>query len=136
MQTTKNTFCKEERLKSRKIINELFDRGKIIHHYPFKVLYQAKTKEKEEKYLAQIAISVSKKNFKHAVDRNYIKRKIREAYRISKHELYNNLSEGDQKLHFFVIYTAKDDLDFSLIEQEMKSLIKKINHKSLNKSKQ
>lgn len=125
MQFEKQTFKKQERLKSKKLIGELFESGKILHHYPFKILFKP-TDNPDFEYPAKIAISVSKKNFKRAVDRNYLKRKIREAYRCNKSELYKYLFNSDQKLYFFVIYTAKQDIEYKEIELAMKSLIKKI----------
>lgn len=121
-------LSKEERLKSRKIINELFEKAQIIHHHPFKVLFKLNTEEKL-KFPAQIAISVSKKNFKLAVTRNYIKRKIREAYRRNKHLLYNDLEKFDQNVYFFVIYVVKKDLNYSSINESMILLLKKMSDK-------
>jgi len=128
MQNERQTFKKEEKLKSKKLIEELFEKGKIIHHHPFKVLFQL-TNNPEFAYPAKIGISVSKKNFKRAVDRNYLKRKIREAYRCNKSDLYNSLNHIDQKLYFFVIYTAKHDIDYSEIDLAMISLLKKLKTK-------
>jgi len=128
MQCTKNTLGKEERLKSRKRIEILFDTGEKIHHYPFKVLLKT-TDDTDFSYPAKIAVSVSKRNFKRAVDRNHIKRKMREAYRLNKHALYNSLTKSDQKLFFFVVYIAKDDKPYNIIEKEMKVLIHKIENK-------
>lgn len=128
MQIEKQTFRKEERLKSRKIIKSLFESGKIIHQYPFKVLYIIE-KAHDNKYPAQIGISVSKRNFKKATERNYIKRKIRESYRQNKHSLYELLKICDQKLYFFVIYTTKNNLNFSELDIEFNALIQKIKEK-------
>ncbi|MCD4835220.1 MAG: ribonuclease P protein component [Bacteroidales bacterium] len=128
MRAEGQTFSKEERLKSRKLINNLFDCGKIIHHHPFKVLYQV-TKNENNNFPAKIAISVSKKNFKRAVDRNYIKRKIKETYRQNKQSLYKELDKINRKLYFFVIYTAKHDIDYLTLNSEMKLLIQKLNDK-------
>lgn len=125
MQTARQTFKREERLKSKKLIEQLFKDGKIIHHYPFKVLYKYNSAFKFS-YPAQFAVSVSKKNFKKAVDRNYIKRKIREAYRKNKSGFYDSLLANDQKAYFFVIYTAKTDISFIEIENSMQLLLKKL----------
>lgn len=133
MQNLRFTFCKEERLKSRKVIQELFEKGKIVHHYPFKVLYICKPKN-ESKFSAQFAVSVSKKNFKHAVDRNRIKRKMREAYRKSKHTLYSAIAKSDQMIYLFVIYTAKEEQEYAVFETEIKNMIKKVKHRFLNDS--
>jgi len=125
MQKEGQSLGKNERLKSRKIINDLFDCGKIIHHYPFKILFKISSKENSI-FPAQIAVSASKRNFKRAVDRIKIKRKIKEAYRQNKHLLYHELNKREQKLNLFVIYTAKQEIDYSTIDGEMKNLIQKI----------
>lgn len=78
----KQQFKKEERLDEKKLIGTLFKEGKTFYKFPFKVFYY-KMKEAEE-YPAKVLISVSKHNFKRAVDRNHIKRLTREAYRKNK----------------------------------------------------
>lgn len=121
-------FKKEERLKSRKLITGLFENGKIIHAYPFKILYNF-SNYKEQTSPVQMGVSVSKRNFKTAVARNRIKRKIREAYRLNKHALYQNLGSYNQKLHLFVIYTTKIDEDYQAIEKGIHAMIRKIHQK-------
>ena len=128
MQPVKHTLKKEERLKSRKMITELFHSGKIIHSYPFKALYIL-SEEKNNEFHAQFAISVSKKNFKQAVERNYIKRKVRETYRLNKHLLYKELIRNNKNVYLFVIYTATEDLHITLIEKGIKNLITKLSKK-------
>ncbi len=128
MQPVKYTLKKEERLKSRKMITELFHSGKIIHSYPFKALYIL-SEEKNKEFHAQFAVSVSKKNFKHAVERNYIKRKVRETYRLNKHLLYKELIRNNKNVYLFVIYTATEDLHITLIEKGIKNLIAKLSKK-------
>lgn len=128
MQSEKQTLNKEERLKSRKLIGNLFERGKIINHYPYKLLYEI-TDNKDFGFPAKIAVSVSKRNFRKAVDRNRIKRKMKEAYRLNKNELYEILNKNDQNLYFFVIYTAKQDTEYQKLEKEMQLLLKKICNK-------
>ncbi len=125
MQNSGQTFKKNERLKSKKLIEQLFKKGQIIHHYPFKALYLF-SQDVDLLYPAQIAVSVSKRNFKKAVDRNYIKRKLREAYRKNKNNFYQVLTNSNQKLYFFVIYTAKTDLEYLEIEKSMQLLLKKL----------
>ncbi|MFO7844496.1 MAG: ribonuclease P protein component [Bacteroidales bacterium] len=118
-------FSKKERLKSRKKIQRLFEYGKPFKHYPFRIIWQV-----EEQYnpsnLARIAISVSKRNIKKAKDRNYIKRKIREAYRKNKYLLYNDLQERKQSICFMVIFSTSDDLSHISVEDELVKAIQKI----------
>ncbi len=75
----KQEFKKAERLNEKKLIGTLFKEGKTFYKFPFKVYYSRL--EEIEDYPAKVLISVSKRNFKRAVDRNHIKRLIREAYR-------------------------------------------------------
>ena len=81
----KQTFKKEERLHEKKLIETLFKGGNSFYKFPFKVVYLKL--EDAKAYPAKVLISVSKHNFKRAVDRNRIKRLIREAYRKNKHLL-------------------------------------------------
>lgn len=126
------TFSKHERLKSRKKIQELFDSGYIIHHYPFKINWQFE-KEISCSNPAKIAIGVSKRSIKKAVDRNRIKRKIREVYRKNKRWFYKELQIIDQNISFIVIYASTDDIEYSKVEEELivafKKLIKHIDKK-------
>lgn len=128
MQIERQTLKKAERLKSKKLIDELFSKGKVIHHYPFKVMYLF-TDSQDFEYPAKIGVGASKRNFKKAVERNYLKRKMREAYRKNKSELYKALISTNQKLYFFVIYTAKQDIAYSEIEYAMQMLLKKFTAK-------
>jgi ribonuclease P protein component len=124
MLSEKNTFKKEECLKSRKLIESLFTDGTVINHFPFKLIY--KIGEFDDSGInSKIAVSVSKRNFKRAVDRNYIKRKLRESFRKNKSSLYESLQKTNQKAYFIVIYIAKDDIPYQDIEKEMKLLLDK-----------
>ena len=125
MLSEKNTFKKEERLKSRKLIESLFIDGTVINHFPFKLIY--KTGElNDSDSNSKIAVSVSKRNFKRAVDRNYIKRKLRESFRKNKFSLYEFLQQTNQNVYFIVIYIAKEDISYQDIEKEMKLLLNKL----------
>lgn len=128
MHSSKQTFTKEERLKSRILIGDLFTKGHVIYHYPFKVLYLSDS-NLDFKYPAKMGVSVSKRNFKRAVDRNRLKRKIREAYRLNKNDLYSILDEHKKKIYFFIIYTTTKDIEYREIEKEMKKLIQKFSDK-------
>lgn len=100
------TFKKEERLSSRKQIGELIDKGSSFFLYPFRIVWLEV--DTPSTYPAQLLISVSKKRFKRAVDRNRIKRLIREAYRLQKEEaLYSWYRSSNKTLLMMVSYTGK-----------------------------
>src|SRR5215203_264370 len=100
-------FGKVEKLKSRKVIEELFARGKSVHVFPIRISYKFLQIAPDEKTVIQVGVSVSKRNFKKAVDRNRIKRLLREAYRLQKHQLIEVVKEHATKGYIFFIYTDK-----------------------------
>ena len=118
-------FNKEERLKSRKLIESLFFESKSITHYPFRSIYKILPESADFKYPAKVAISVSKKKFSRAVDRNEIKRKIREAYRKNKDGLYKNINCRNRNAYFLIVYVASEKPDSLKIENDIKLLISK-----------
>lgn len=111
------SFPKSERLYKKKDIQELFDKGSSFYLYPFRVFVQKQT----EQDINQVMFSVSKKNFKKAVDRNLIKRRMREAYRLNKAALPQT-----SKLQMAYIYTAKDILLFDQIRDKMIASFKRL----------
>lgn len=116
------TFKKEERLCSKKIIDKLFSEGKSFLAFPFKVVFlQVPLKST---YPVQVGFSVGKRNFKRAVKRNLIKRKMREAYRLHKSELYQ--LTGEKQLAVFFIFIGKTIPDYSEVEMGIKKGIKKL----------
>lgn len=113
----KFTFKKPERLSSKKEIQELFKNGSSFYLYPFKVV----TLPNVESKVHQVLFSVPKRIFKHAVDRNLLKRRMREAYRLHKHLL----TIEPQVLNIAYIYTSKDILDYASIANPLEqSLIR------------
>lgn len=120
--TPRATFCKEERLCSKKRIEQLFGSGsRSLSAYPLRAVYQL---EEREGMPAQVLISVSKRHFKHAVDRNRIKRLIREAYRTQKHPLWQALGERRMALAF--LWTGKESLPYTTVERKVKNLLQRI----------
>ncbi|MBL4655891.1 MAG: ribonuclease P protein component [Bacteroidia bacterium] len=116
------TFKKAERLKSKKIINSLFSDGKSFVEKPFRIVW--KLEKLDSDFPVQIAISVSKKNFSKAVDRNLIKRRIREIYRRNKEILYATLENNNQQCAFMIIYISKEIGDYKKMEE---GLLKALN---------
>lgn len=112
------TFPKKERLSKEKDIQELFKKGSSFYLFPFKILFLPQITEEAPN---QVLISVSKKNFKSAPDRNLIKRRIRESYRLNKHILPPGSSV---KLGF--IYTHKEILPGPEISQKMVHALRRL----------
>lgn len=118
-------FKREERLKSRKVIGDLFKRGgQSIGKYPLLLVWK-EAEELKSEFPVQFALSVSKRKFKNAVDRNFLRRRIREAYRLNKHTLYTGLEGEKKQFAFMVIYTGKEMSDYAIIEKSMQRIIKR-----------
>ena len=123
----KFTLGKNERLKSRKSIEELFTSGKSFHIGPYRVHYQIKKEESNKtSTLLQFGVGVSGKYFKKAVDRNRIKRLTKEAYRQQKLFLQDQLKEKNLPLHVFFIYTEKELPVFQHITEKVAIALKKL----------
>ena len=106
------TFKKEEKLKSRKAIEQLFRDGKSFSNFPFRVLFSFKDAAVNP---LQTGFAVSSKHFKKAVDRNRIKRLMREAYRLQKNDLQNQLIQQQKQLAVFVIYVGNELPEYAFI---------------------
>jgi ribonuclease P protein component len=117
----KHTFRKEERLSKDKSIQELFDKGSSFYLFPFKVFFMPNP-DKDISF-HQVVISVSKRNFKRAVDRNLIKRRIREAYRLNK-----ELIPIQNKLLIAYIYSVKDILPSLQIQERLVKTFKRLDY--------
>jgi ribonuclease P protein component len=122
-------FGKQEKLKSRKLIEELFDRGKSINVFPVRILYIFSNLLVNEQPLLQVGVSVSKRNFKRAVDRNRVKRLLREAYRLQKKELLELLIKQKKKGFVFFIYTDKQLPEYSMIFDTMTKCLSTLKRK-------
>ena len=116
------TFTKEERLCNKKLIDQLYHNGSSFLCYPFKVSWLPTNDT--QPFPAQVMFSVAKKRYKRAVDRNLLKRRIREAYRLHKQQnLYSLLSETDKKIILSIGYIGKEIADYDLIEKKMLKLL-------------
>ncbi len=124
-----NTFKKEERLCSVRLIQSLFHSGSSFVVYPFRVVYRF---EKRDIGTAQVLISVSKRRFKLAVTRNSIKRRLREAYRLEKGaKLLPFLDERKQYLAFAIQYIGKhEEASLPTLREKMITVFKKLQHES------
>ncbi len=126
-----HTLSKQERLSSVKDIETLFKTGKAnsLFVFPLKVVFTLKKIENNQKPVlpARLLISVSKRNFKKAVDRNRIKRQIREGYRLQKSEF--NLSHIDT---FAFICVAKEHIDSKFLHKRIKKLLQMLEKENTN----
>ncbi len=117
------TFAKQERLVSRKRIDMLFGGSRSVAAYPLRAVYI--NKEREGEAAAQLLISVPKKRFHHAVDRNRAKRQIREAYRKHKELLYKALPE-DQQLLLAFVWISDTHTRSAVVERSVVKLLQHI----------
>ena len=139
-----HTFHRAERLKSEKVITRLFNKeGRSFSCYPLRLVWSeienppasdnslGEITTNTPDFPIQFALSVSKRTFKHAHDRNLMRRRIREAYRLHKHELYQLLQKPafaefqNKQFAFMVLYTAKEELPYDEIERGIKKMIYK-----------
>ncbi|HSI89549.1 MAG TPA: ribonuclease P protein component [Adhaeribacter sp.] len=113
--TNSNIFPKAERLCSKKLIAQLFAGGSAFNLYPLRfVVLKAETPSEE---FPQVLISVSKKYFKRAVDRNRLKRQMREAYRLNKYKIMSG--NGQLVSVLGIIYIGKEKVPYNLIEKKL-----------------
>lgn len=113
--TQRYTFKKAEKLKSRKTIEQLFKDGKSFSNFPFRVLWQFSEAAKAP---VQTGFAVSSRHFKKAVDRNRIKRLMREGYRLQKNELQSLLLQQQKQLAVFIIYVGNELPDYDFIYEK------------------
>lgn len=121
----KFTYPKNEKLKSKNTIDLLFSEGKSVSKYPLRLVYVPIVLENDE--MIKMGVSVSKKYFKNAVDRNYYKRVLRETYRLNKHLLLDNL---EKQYAFMFFYQTKDRLSYQEINEKTVQLFEKFNNLS------
>lgn len=114
-----NTLSKAERLKSRKAIDALFEKGKSFTTPPYRVVYLPGDEG------VRFGVGVSKKFFKKAVDRNKVKRLTREAYRQQKQILIDSLSE-ENGLSLFFLYNSKEICSYQEVCMAIKKVLTKL----------
>lgn len=113
------SFNKTEKLKSRKALEHLFDKGEKFLVHPFKVFYSIKNNTES---IIHCGVGVSKKNFAKAVQRNRIKRLMREVYRLNKEELYKTVQQ--KQVDFFVLYIDKNmPVDNNYLNEKMQKVL-------------
>ena len=126
-----NTFTKKERISSKLKIEKLFQSGKSFTHFPFRIIWLGIPFSGVK---AEIVISVPKRLFKKAVDRNRIKRQIRESYRKNKTILSDESILTTVQIVF--IYTSKTALESKEIEQKVISALELLSKKQCQQQKE
>lgn len=106
-----------------KTIQKLFKEGKSFSHFPIRVLYMELGSQTSN---LQAGFSVSTRHFKKAVDRNRIKRLMRESYRLQKNNLKNSLTESHKTLSLFFIYTGKELPEYELIYEKIGGALQRV----------
>ena len=114
----KFTFNKKDKLKSQKVIDKLFLEGKTVTSFPLKLIY-LKTEFSDGQRI-KAGVTVSKRNFKKAVDRNRIKRLLRESYRLNRDPYFNNISTS---YALMILYIGGEQTDFDTINSHFKILL-------------
>ena len=124
---SKNSFSKAERLKSVSLISDLFLKGQTLFKYPIKMVYLPIDKTQFPVYFG---VSVSKKRFKKAVQRNRLKRLLREAYRTQKGSLWSAINRKKENSYaVMAIFVGKEELPYAKVEKAMGFLLKNLEKK-------
>lgn len=116
----KNTYNKDEKLKSKKSIELLFEEGRSVKAFPLRMVF-LETPLPSQEVSIQASVSVSKRNHKLAVTRNRIKRLMREGYRLNN----NKIDTKGTTFAVMIIYTSKDVLSFEEINKATIKLLKR-----------
>jgi ribonuclease P protein component len=119
------SFPKKEHLCLKRRFDVLLAQGKSFFLYPFRVIYLFKEPDPDG-IPVQVAISVRKKQFRHAVTRNLIKRRFRESWRLHKTELHAGLAKEGKSLYILMVYGANEVLPFSEINMKMEQVIHRL----------
>lgn len=118
------TYNKKEKLKSRKQLEALFGKGKTVLHFPVKVFYRLPGEPLDN--VVKAGVGASSRNFKKAVQRNRIKRLLREAYRLHKQPLHQFMEAHNRQLVVFLLYIDKAMPQKRVIESKMPFVLEKL----------
>ena len=117
-------FPKNQKLCNEKVIERLFENGKSLTEKPFRIIYNIDNNN-EDVFLKALIV-VPKKRVRLASDRNVIKRRVKEAYRLQKSELEKYLKSNNHQLNLAIIYQKHKILDYKLIEVKIKLLLSRL----------
>jgi ribonuclease P protein component len=117
-------FGRKEKLKSRKQLDELFAKGKSFSVFPVKVFYSLNQEATD--FPVKLAVGATKRSFKKAVDRNRIKRLLREAYRLNKQPLIDWSVSKEKNITVFLLFIAKTLPSFEELQIVMPVILEKL----------
>lgn len=116
---------KHERLKSKKMIQELFAKGSSLFLYPFKIAYlTSASATADDPLFPKIMVSVSRRNFRRAHDRNLIKRRCREIYRLYKSALLTQKKQLPACIG--IIYVGKKHESFEFMHRQLQEVLSRL----------
>jgi len=119
------SYNKKEKLKSKKQLDELFQKGKSFTVFPVKIFYAFAD---EQDNVIKTGVGVSSRHFKKAVHRNRIKRLLREAYRTEKQPLHAYLNNNEKQLVLFLLFIDKELPQYAVLKEKMKWCIQRLIH--------
>jgi ribonuclease P protein component len=122
-----NSFPKTERIKSRIVLEKVYNEGEMLKAYPFRLKYLKSESDGIGK--TQIVVSVPKRLVKRASKRNRIRRQIKEIYRLNKSDLLSLLESKPFGLAVFLIFTGKETDTFEFLEEKLKKLLVELKNK-------
>jgi ribonuclease P protein component len=122
--TAINSYNAKEKLKSRKLLDRLFTEGRSFSVFPLKVFFMPLTEPVD--HTVKAGVGVSAKHFRKAVDRNRIKRLLRECYRLNKQSLYASVTSKQKPVAVFFLYIGKELPDYLLLNQKMQAALQKL----------
>ena len=120
------TFSKEERICSKLTIERLFDKQQKVSFYPYRCFYDF-TPVTDEVKVNRILVVVPKRSFKHAVDRNRLKRLTREAYRLNPRQEFDSQLPANTRADLIFFYVGRELLPYNLIEDKIIEILHRLN---------
>jgi len=126
--TREFTLGREERLKSNLSIQELLKHGRTVSLFPLKIYWNFSS-DPHQKYPARASMSVPKRKYRRAVDRNLMKRRLKEAYRLNKYMLYDKLDQHQQKIQLIILLLSDEFIPYKQLEQGMREIFRKLVNK-------